>query len=86
MTDADDWGVRMPVLVFEKFVVFSDGLEDTVVVVNKLVDEVCDGTVSLTLRPANKDDPPAAAEELSWGTNMLASVNDDNQSTYTVSK
>ena len=65
MTDVDDWGVRIPVFVFEKFVVFSDGLEDAVLVVNKLVgvNVVCDETVSLTLRPANKDDP--AAEELS---------------------
>ena len=65
MTDIDDWDVRIPVLVFEKCVVFSDGLEDTVLVVNKLVaiNVVCDETLSLTLRPANKDD--SAAEKLS---------------------
>ena len=35
--DADVWGAKILVLALEIFVVLSDGLEDTVLVVNKLV-------------------------------------------------
>ena len=37
VTDADVWGAKILVLALEIFVVLSDGLEDTVLVVNKLV-------------------------------------------------